>query len=83
MSERKAIACEEALRLLAAHLDGELNGEERHDVERHLEVCRGCFSRAEFERRLKAQLAGLRARPIGEAFEERVRTMISRFTVVP
>jgi anti-sigma factor RsiW len=82
MSE-KIITCEEALRLLAAHLDGELEGARRHDVERHLELCRSCFSRAEFERRLKSQLAALRKQPVQPKFEARIRALISRFAVAP
>jgi predicted anti-sigma-YlaC factor YlaD len=79
----KIITCEEALRLLAAHLDGELEGAPRHDVERHLDVCRSCFSRAEFERRLKSQLAALREQPVQSKFAARIRVLISRFAVAP
>ncbi len=71
--------CEEALRLLASYIDGELRGGERLDLERHLQTCRSCYSRAEFERRLKAQLAELRRRPVTSAFEERIRRLIHRF----
>jgi anti-sigma factor RsiW len=83
MSEMKSITCEEALRLLAEHLDGELDGAHRHEVERHLSLCRSCFSRAEFERRLKSQLGALRQQPVQRAFEERIRTLISQFVAVP
>ncbi len=83
MSEMKIITCEEALRLLAAYLDGELEGAHRHDLERHLERCRSCFSRAEFETRLKSQLAQLTQQPVQPTFEERIRALINRFVIVP
>jgi anti-sigma factor (TIGR02949 family) len=83
MSETKTITCDEALRLLAEHLDGELDSAHGPDVERHLARCRSCFSRAEFERRLKSQLGTLREQPVQTTFEERIRTLISRFEVVP
>jgi anti-sigma factor RsiW len=83
MSETKTITCEEALRLLAEHLDGELDGAHRREVERHLEICRSCFSRAEFERRLKARLVTLRERSVKATFEDRIRTLIGRFAVTP
>ena len=82
MSE-KTITCEEALQLLAAHLDGELEDDGRHDVETHLALCRSCFSRAEFEGRLKAQLGTLREQPSQAAFEARIRALIGQFAVVP
>ena len=83
MSEAKIITCEEALRLLAEYLDGELGGAHRHDVEKHLARCRSCFSRAEFETRLKAQLSQLKQLPVQPKFEERIRALISRFAIVP
>lgn len=83
MSEAKIITCEEALRLLAEHLDGELDGAHRHEVEKHLSLCRSCFSRAEFERRLKSQLATLRQQPVQPSFEQRIRALIGRFVAVP
>jgi anti-sigma factor (TIGR02949 family) len=83
MSETKIISCEEALRLLAEHLDGELDETRRDDVERHLSRCRGCYSRSEFEQRLKSRLGALRQEAVGPAFEERVRTLIGKFAAVP
>lgn len=83
MSETKIITCEDALRSLAEHLDGELDGAHRHEVEKHLSLCRSCFSRAEFERRLKSQLGRLRQQPPHPTFEERIRALIGQFVAVP
>jgi anti-sigma factor RsiW len=79
MSESTVLTCEEALRLLAEHLDGELDGARHADVDRHLHTCRSCFSRAEFERRLKAQVGALRTTPVQPAFEQRIRSLIGEF----
>jgi anti-sigma factor RsiW len=80
MSETDAMTCEEALRLLAEHLDGELADAQNTAVEQHLARCRSCFSRAEFERRLKARLVTLRNQPLETTFEERIRSLIGQFT---
>lgn len=53
------IGCEEALRMLATFLDGELESGDAGSVQVHLETCRSCYSRAEFERRLRSRLAEL------------------------
>lgn len=74
------IRCEEALRLLAAYLDGELAGPHQADVERHLQACRSCFSRAEFERHLQARLVDLGRREPDPGFEARIRGLVQRFT---
>jgi predicted anti-sigma-YlaC factor YlaD len=76
------IGCEEALRLLALYLDGELETVEHLGVEHHLGICRSCYSRAEFERRLKAEVAVLRQEPISAAFEQRIRELMGGFRTV-
>lgn len=73
--------CEEALRLLAAHLDEELDTRSARALEAHLDTCRSCYSRAEFERRLKAQLASLGRESVRPALSTRVQTLIRTFTV--
>jgi anti-sigma factor (TIGR02949 family) len=81
MASSEITSCAEALRLLAAHLDGELDEDIHTEVERHLETCRSCYSRTEFERQLKASIAELGAEPVPAELSDRVRTLISRFTV--
>ncbi|HKV46197.1 MAG TPA: mycothiol system anti-sigma-R factor [bacterium] len=46
--------CEEALEKLWQYLDRELDGESTSELHRHLEECRHCFSKVEFEQRLRA-----------------------------
>lgn len=73
-------SCEEAMDVLAEYLDGELTTGERAGLERHLEICRSCYSRAEFEKRLKARMAEHRAE-VPDRLRDRMRTMIRHFTV--
>lgn len=73
------IRCEEAIRRLARYLDGELGDRKEAEVERHLETCRSCWSRAEFERRLRRRLTRLRREEVNVDFEERIRTLLRRF----
>jgi mycothiol system anti-sigma-R factor len=79
MNEARVIDCEEALRRLFEYLDAELHGESRREVEQHLERCRSCFSRVEFEKRLKAYTAELRCEPVPPALERRVRALVDTF----
>jgi anti-sigma factor (TIGR02949 family) len=83
MTERSRISCEQALRLLAEYLDGELSDLERHDVRHHLDTCRSCYSRVEFETRLRVEIASLARVPVPNQFEERVRTLIGHFESIP
>lgn len=77
MNERERIGCEEALRRLAAYLDRELEAMESAEVKRHLETCRSCYSRAEFERRLKERIRrDLRVTAVPPDCEDRVRSLL-------
>jgi len=83
MSDPRPLTCEEALRLLAAYLDEELHGGSREGVEHHLKTCRGCYSRAEFERRLKGEIKRIGREAIPPAFEQRVRRLLRSFAGSP
>ena len=76
MHEPRSIRCEEALRLLALFLDHELGDPDAVAVEQHLATCRGCFSRAEFERRLRTELADLRSVDLPPTLDRRIRELI-------
>lgn len=79
MSEPEHIECEEAIRRLARYLDGELGSLARSELEQHLETCRSCWSRAEFERQLRERMAALGQQDVRPAFERRIRDMLGRF----
>ena len=73
------MTCEEVLKHLLAFLDREIDGQAAVEIEHHLETCRGCFSRAEFERKLKAQLrdAGVSSAP--ESLRARIKQIVDKF----
>lgn len=77
--DRRSMRCEEALRLLATFLDGELEEGEESAVRHHLETCRHCFSRAEFEKKLRKQLEELRQTSPAASLENRIRSLIRGF----
>lgn len=79
MKRVKTIGCDEALAHLLEYLDQEVKGPTRQQVDQHLEACRNCFSRAEFERRLKGKLREAGRQPAGESFQERIKTLVKRF----
>ena len=79
MNDKHPMTCDEALRLLAAYLDGELHDGSHESVEHHLEMCRSCFSRAEFERRLRGEMRRLRREEVSSDFADRVRGMLESF----
>lgn len=51
------ISCDEARARLFEYLDGELEQLSADEVRRHLDVCKGCYPRAQFEREFLAALS--------------------------
>jgi hypothetical protein len=79
MKKVKTIGCEEALKHLLAFLDQELGEVKHREVEHHLEICRTCFSRAEFEKLLKTRLREAGRGTVRASFEKRIKTLLGRF----
>lgn len=79
MSDRETLSCEEAIRLLASYLDGELESGSAVQLKDHLDRCRSCYSRHEFEKGLRERIAGLAEEPLRPEFEERIQGLVSPF----
>lgn len=62
MTPPDPINCDEALARMLDYVNRELHPHEREAMEQHLHTCQSCFSRAEFERRLKQKLQELRGK---------------------
>ncbi|MDF0652855.1 MAG: zf-HC2 domain-containing protein [Nitrospira sp.] len=80
MKKVKTIGCEEALKHLLAYLDQEAGAIKRREVERHIEICRTCFSRAEFEQSLKTRLREAGRGTMRSSFEKRIKILFDQFT---
>jgi anti-sigma factor (TIGR02949 family) len=73
------ISCEDVLRRLLAYLDRDVDAQTAALIDRHLEACRGCFSRADFERKLKAHLRAAGEKPAPERLRLRIKDIVDKF----
>ena len=78
-AEHTLISCEEVIAHLFAYLDNETDPERRTYVERHLEECRACLSRAEFEKALRARVRQLGDKEAPATLRRRVKALLDRF----
>lgn len=78
MSDRE-LGCEEVIERLFDFLDHRLDGGQDDAIHRHLERCRECFSRAEFERRLRERVAEAGTEQAPERLRRRIRTVLDEF----
>lgn len=73
------LRCEEVIERLLEYLDRELDAETEQALARHMETCRGCFTRAEFERRLRARVKEVGEVKAPESLRRRVRAIIDHY----
>jgi anti-sigma factor (TIGR02949 family) len=79
MSEHDRIRCEEVIAHLLTYLDGEIDAEKRAQIDRHLAECRGCFSRAEFEKLLRERVGQLGNEKAPPRLQRRIKALIDKF----
>jgi anti-sigma factor (TIGR02949 family) len=76
---KEVLTCQEAIRMLVEYLDNELDRDRSGALEDHLEACRGCRSRHEFEKGLRDRVSALGRAPVDPDFQDRIRALVSRF----
>ena len=74
-----SLTCEEAVRLIATFIDRELGESEAAQVHEHIEHCKTCYSRVEFEQKLKSQLTSLRTAAVSTDLAERIRGILHNY----
>ena len=79
MTKQQQIDCEQALEQILGYVDHELGESERTALEHHLHTCKSCFSRMEFERRLKEKISALREEAVSSGVSERIKGLFKGF----
>lgn len=73
------ISCEEVIEQLFRYLDGEVDDIVDERIQAHMARCRDCFSRAEFERRLRERVREANESPAPERVRHRIRQVLDSF----
>lgn len=76
---KQPIDCEQALKQVFEFIDHELDEHNHEAMQAHLESCRSCFSRIEFEQRLKRKIAELRESKATPAVSDKIKSLIKSF----
>ncbi len=79
MAGPRKIDCDEAIRMLFEYLDDELADQDHEAMEAHLHECRACFSRMEFDKRLKGMIKGKEIESAPDALRNRVKKITGLF----
>ena len=73
------MTCEEVIERLFEYLDQELDSELAERIDSHLERCRDCFTRAEFEKKLRARINETTEVKAPDHLHQRVRRVLDDF----
>ena len=76
---KEEINCEQALKQILDFVDHELGEHERAAMTQHLHTCKSCFSRMEFEQRLKRKVGELREDEVTSPLSERIKGLLKSF----
>ncbi len=79
MMTQPPISCEEVIEQLFEYLDKELDDDTNAVIDRHLRHCHDCFSRAEFEKKLRARIAEVGRAKSSDRLRQRIEGLIERF----
>ncbi|MBS9402808.1 zf-HC2 domain-containing protein [Halomonas sp. TRM85114] len=75
----RPLDCEEVIERLFEYLDRELDERQIADIEHHLARCRDCFTRAQFETRLRARVSAAGTVTAPPRLHQRIRQLLDRF----
>jgi anti-sigma factor (TIGR02949 family) len=78
MSDRQPINCEEALQRLFEYIDHELDGHKHEEMDDHLSRCLSCYSRLEFEQKLRQHLKQATGEKAPPVLHEKIANLIRK-----
>lgn len=78
-NETKIIKCEEAIRMMLEFLDDELHQHDHDSMKDHLESCHSCYSRMEFEQRLKGLVQKVNSDKAPIVLTQRIKKIINDY----
>jgi anti-sigma factor (TIGR02949 family) len=76
---KNIIRCEEVVDQLLTFLDREIEERRRDVIEQHLQECRSCCSRADFELALRSRVREVATKQPSSALREKIRHLIDQF----
>lgn len=77
--EIKKLECEQAITMILEYLDEELPEHDHEAMDEHLETCRSCFSRMEFEKMLKGKVNALPIQKAPDSLRDKIKKVTGKF----
>lgn len=77
--EIEMLTCEKVLESFWEYFDGEMGKDALSDIKKHLDLCRPCFTRVEFEQRLRDHLRDRTRHACPEKVKKRIQDIIELY----
>ncbi|HEY3249755.1 MAG TPA: zf-HC2 domain-containing protein [Ignavibacteria bacterium] len=72
------ITCEEALEKMLEYIDGALANVSEKELGQHIETCRGCMKKLDFQLKLKKRLAKVKPITVSKKLNKRLQTILEQ-----
>ncbi|MDH5436449.1 MAG: zf-HC2 domain-containing protein [Gammaproteobacteria bacterium] len=79
MSKAKEITCEEALKRVFDFLDKTLEHDHHDEMEDHIHRCKSCFSRVEFEKKLKDRIGETGEETVPDSLHSKINNILRKY----
>ena len=73
------ISCEQVLQDIWAYLDKEICEDDLVHIKSHLDLCRSCFSRVEFEKLLREEMKKKTTHCCPEKVKARIQSILNQY----
>jgi anti-sigma factor (TIGR02949 family) len=71
------ISCEEAVKRVFDYIDRYLSGKPLDELERHIESCRGCLSKVDFQLKLKSRIASVKPAKVSKDLDNKIKRLLN------
>jgi len=78
-NEPRKIDCDEAIRMVLEYLDNELGTNDHDALEAHIHKCRSCYTRVEFEKRLKTMVKDAPEVSAPDSLKDKIKKLTDQF----
>ena len=80
MAEKpEKLECEQAIKMILEYLDKELSDHDHESMDAHLETCRSCYSRMEFEKMLKVKVNTLPTKKAPDSLRDKIKKVTGKY----
>lgn len=76
----KKLSCNKTLEKMFEYIDGALAGKSNSELEQHIETCKGCLKKLDFQLKLKKRLTKVMPTPVSKGLTKRLDNILNSYS---